>query len=192
MSRSGIALILALTALEPAAAQWPTTPTPGIPRSPDGKPNFAAPAPRGADGRPDISGLWQLGIEIGYAANITADLAASDIQPWAAALSRKRLEDFGKDDPEITGCLPGGPRHITRGGLSKIIQTPSLIVILFEDLSYRQIFLDGRAMPRDPNPNWRATRSAAGTATPSSSRPLASTIARGSTSPAIRTARRCA
>jgi hypothetical protein len=154
MSRSGIALILALTALEPAAAQWPTTPTPGIPRSPDGKPNFAAPAPRGADGRPDISGLWQLGIEIGYAANITADLAASDIQPWAAALSRKRLEDFGKDDPEITGCLPGGPRHITRGGLSKIIQTPSLIVILFEDLSYRQIFLDGRAMPRDPNPNW--------------------------------------
>ena len=144
MNRFGIAAMLMLTAA-PASAQWPAPAT---------RPNLAAPAPRAADGHPDLTGLWQLGIEIGYAANITADLAASDIQPWAAALSRKRLEDFGKDDPEITGCLPGGPRHITRGGLSKIIQTPSLIVILFEDLSYRQIFLDGRTLPRDPNPNW--------------------------------------
>jgi hypothetical protein len=95
-----------------------------------------------------------LGLEIGYAANITADLAATDIQPWARALSRKRLEDFGKDDPEVTGCLPGGPRHITRAGLAKIIQTPTLIAILFEDLSHRQIFLDGRQLPRDPNPTW--------------------------------------
>jgi hypothetical protein len=136
------------------AAQWVKQPTAGIPRSADGKPNLAAPAPKAPDGRPDLTGLWQLGIEVGYAANITADLAASDIQPWARELSKKRLEDFGKDDPEITGCIPGGPRHITRGGLSKIIQTPSIIVILFEDLSYRQIFLDGRELPRDPNPNW--------------------------------------
>ena len=147
MNRFGIAVMLTLATLSGgfASAQWVRPAT---------KPNLAAASPRAADGHPDLTGLWQLGIEIGYAANITADLAAGDIQPWAAALSRKRLEDFGKDDPEITGCLPGGPRHITRGGLSKIIQTPSLIVILFEDLSYRQIFLDGRALPRDPNPNW--------------------------------------
>jgi len=148
-----IAFALAVWSANPAA-QWVKQPTAGIPRSPDGKPNLAAPAPKATDGRPDLTGLWQLGIEVGYAANITADLAASDIQPWARALSKKRLEDFGKDDPEITGCIPGGPRHITRGGLSKIIQTPSIIVILFEDLSYRQIFLDGRELPRDPNPNW--------------------------------------
>jgi hypothetical protein len=103
--------------------------------------------------------LWQLGTEIGDAANITADLAPpADIQPWAAALSRKRLEEFGKGDPEITGCLPGGPRHIIRGGLTKIIQTPVAIIFLFEflfeDLAYRQIFLDGRRMPKDPNPTW--------------------------------------
>ena len=115
----------------PASAQWLKQPTAGIPRTVDGKPNLAAPAPRAADGKPDLSGLWQLGLEIGYAANITADLAPNEIQPWAKALSKKRLEDFGKDDPEITGCLPGGPRHITRGGLSKIVQTPALIVILF-------------------------------------------------------------
>ena len=118
MNRFSIAVMLMLIAA-PATSisgQWLKPATPGIPRTPDGKPNLAAAPPRAADGHADLTGLWQLGIEIGYAANITADLAASDIQPWAAALSRKRLEDFGKDDPEITGCLPGGPRHITRGG----------------------------------------------------------------------------
>ena len=144
MNRFGIAVMLSLAASS-AQAQWVKTPTAGLPRDASGKPSLTAPAPRASDAHPDLSGLWQLGIEIGYAANITADLATSDIQPWAAALSRTRLEDFGKDDPEITGCMPGGPRHITRGGLTKIIQTPSLIVVLFEDLSYRQIFLDGRA-----------------------------------------------
>ena len=156
MNRPGLLIAFALAACSSASlsAQWVKQPTAGIPRTPDGKPNLTAPAPKTPDGRPDLTGLWQLGIEVGYAANITADLAPRDIQPWAAALSKKRLEDFGKDDPEITGCIPGGPRHITRGGLSKIIQTPSLVVILFEDLSYRQIFVDGRELPRDPNPNW--------------------------------------
>jgi hypothetical protein len=135
-------------------AQWLNHPTPGIPRTPDGKPNLAAPAPKASDGKPDLSGLWRLGVEIGIGANITAELPPADIQPWVAALSRRRLEEFGKDDPEITGCRPGGPRHITRAGLAKIVQTPSLIVILYEDLAYRQIFLDGRPLPADPNPNW--------------------------------------
>jgi hypothetical protein len=158
MHRVGIAVILTLSAIVvgnvSGSAQWLKTPTQGIPRDANDRPNLAAPAPRAAEGHPDLSGFWRLGIEIGYAANITADLAKSDIQPWAAALSRARLEEFGKDDPEITGCKPGGPRHIMGGGLSKIIQTPNLIVILFEDLSYRQIFLDGRKMPNDPNPTW--------------------------------------
>jgi len=156
MNRLVIAIALAIAAApdSPAFAQWLKQPTTGIPRTADGKPNLGAPAPRTPDGKPDLSGLWQLGLEIGYAANITADLAPTDIQPWASALSRKRLGDFGKDDPEVTGCLPGGPRHITRAGLSKIIQTPTLIAILFEDLSHRQIFLDGRQLPRDPNPTW--------------------------------------
>ena len=138
----------------PLHAQWLNQPTAGMPRTADGVPNLAAPPPKSADGKPDLSGLWRLGLTMGYAANITADLAAGDIQPWAAALSRQRLEDFGKDDPEITGCLPGGPRHITRPGLAKIIHTPRLIAILYEDLSYRQIFMDGRQLPRDPNPSW--------------------------------------
>ncbi len=149
-----MALAMAAGSSASISAQWVKQPTAGIPRTADGRPNLAAATPKASDGRPDLTGLWQLGIEIGYAANITADLTAAQIQPWARELSKKRLSDFGKDDPEITGCIPGGPRHITRGGLSKIIQTPAVIVILFEDLSYRQIFLDGRELPRDPNPNW--------------------------------------
>ena len=41
-----------------ATAQWLHYPSPGIPRTPDGKPNLSAPAPRTADGKPDLSGLW--------------------------------------------------------------------------------------------------------------------------------------
>jgi len=152
--RTLIAALFLSLACEATDAQWLNQPTPGMPRTSDGKPNLTAPAPRAADGHPDFTGLWQLGTEIGYAANITAVLTPADIQPWATALSRERLEEFGKDDPEITGCKPGGPRHITRGGLTKIIQTPAVIIFLFEDLSYRQIFLDGRRMPKDPNPTW--------------------------------------
>jgi hypothetical protein len=153
MNRIGLSIAIVLLG-GPLHAQWLNQPTAGMPRTAEGVPNLAAPAPKSADGKPDLSGLWRLGLAMGYAANITADLAAGDIQPWAAALSRQRLEDFGKDDPEITGCLPGGPRHITRPGLAKIIQTPVLIAILYEDLSYRQIFLDGRPLPPDPNPSW--------------------------------------
>src|SRR5580700_890884 len=40
-------------------AQWLNHPTPGVPRTADGKPNLSAPTPRAADGKPDLSGLWQ-------------------------------------------------------------------------------------------------------------------------------------
>src|SRR5690348_13447844 len=53
-----VSLVLVGYALS-AAAQWIDYPTPGIPRSSDGKPNLSAPAPKAADGKPDLSGLWQ-------------------------------------------------------------------------------------------------------------------------------------
>src|ERR1700729_2998935 len=43
-----------------AHAQWLNYPTPGSPRTRDGKPNLAAPAPRASNGKPDLSGVWQV------------------------------------------------------------------------------------------------------------------------------------
>src|SRR4030095_4529810 len=56
-------------------------------------------------------------------------------------------------------CVPLGPGYVTSADstgseMMKIVQTPSLIIILNPDLTYRQIFLDGRALEAAPNPNW--------------------------------------
>jgi hypothetical protein len=97
-----------------------------------------------------------LGAGPGHTANIAAGLKAGDIEPWAEDLYRKRLGEFGKDDPWTAQCLPAGPRAILSGGggPARIIQTPNIVAILYEDLSHRQIFLDGRPLPKDPNPAW--------------------------------------
>ena len=79
-------------------AQWLKQPTAGIPRTPDGKPNLSAPAPRMHDGKPDLSGIWRMNSGP-YGGNVTTDLKPSEIQPWADALYKQRMEDLGKDDP---------------------------------------------------------------------------------------------
>jgi hypothetical protein len=153
MARLTVFLFVAVMLAAPLAAQWLRHPTPGIPRTPDGKPDLTAPAPRAPDGRPDLSGLWQRTADR-YYNNIAADLDPREVQPWADALHRQRLRSFGKDSME-TLCLPLGPAYATTPYReSKIVQTPSLVVILNDDLTYRQIFTDGRALEADPNPTW--------------------------------------
>lgn len=149
-----IAVAVASLLGAPVHAQWLNERTPGIPRSADGSANLAAPTPRTSDGKPDFSGLWLAPFHPGYLINLSADLAPADIQPWAARSFTERLNDLGKDDPGTIGCQPLGPRHITGGGpasRAKIIQSPTLIVVLYEDLAYRQIFMDGRKLPRNPH-----------------------------------------
>ena len=151
MKRVVFAIILsALTT--PLAAQWLKHPTPGIPRTADGKPNLTAPTPRTADGKPDLSGLWQR-ISLKYERNVAADLKPGEIQPWAEALVQQRAEDLQKDHMSVQ-CLPWGPSYSNSSRTAKIVQTPGLILMLDEDLTYRQIFMDGRALETDPNPSW--------------------------------------
>lgn len=141
----------------PLCAQWLSEPTRGIPRTSGGKADLTAPAPRTADGHPDLSGLWLAPFHPGYVINVAADLDPADVKPWASQVFNEHLDDLGKDDPGTIGCQPLGPRHITGGGLvrmAKIVQTPAEIVVLYEDLNYRQIFLDGRALPKKPNPSF--------------------------------------
>lgn len=141
----------------PLAAQWLNHPTPGVPRTPDGKPNLSAPTPHTPDGKPDLSGLWRK-ISPKYARNIAADLKPEDIQPWAQELVEQRTEDLGRDHMKVQ-CLPLGPGYATSADstgseMVRIVQTPGLILMLNPDLTYRQIFLDGRALELSPNPTW--------------------------------------
>jgi len=135
-------------------AQWITLTTPGLPRTPDGKPNLTAPAPRTADGRPDLSGLWKNDGGDRLYNNITADMQASDIAPSAHALFTSRSLEFGKDSME-TQCLPLGPAYLTtRYREMRIVQAPTLIMIAFDDGMHREIWMDGRSLETDPNPTW--------------------------------------
>jgi hypothetical protein len=163
------AIACLLGAAVPAAGQWLDYPTPNVPRLPNGKPNLSAPAPRSADGKPDLSGIWgwednrpcppegctdikvgQEFINIGWSVK-----GGLPFQPWAAQLAKQRMAANAKDDPQ-SHCLPRGALRIhTDGLLKKIIQTPGLLVILTErDAGYRQIFTDGRPLPVDPTPSW--------------------------------------
>ena len=138
----------------PLAAQWEPRKSSAVPRKPDGSPNLEAPAPRTREGRPDLSGIW--GTNPGaYGMNIAADLAPSDIAAPAAAARKQRMETLWRDDPAQFQCLPQGPRsYFYTPLLNRILQTPEIIAVLNEDLSYRQIFLDGRPLPKDPNPTF--------------------------------------
>ncbi|MBV9505079.1 MAG: hypothetical protein JO323_08760 [Acidobacteriia bacterium] len=150
-------------------AQWVHYPTAGVPRTANGTPDLNAPAPRTAGGKPDFSGIWapeknrpcprdgcddmQIGQEF---LNIGWSLREGlPYQPWAAALVKERTATLGRDDP-ATQCLPGSLIKIhTTPLLRKIVQTPGLMVLLSErNTSFRQIFLDGRSLPEDPQPSW--------------------------------------
>jgi hypothetical protein len=151
------AAIILFVFVMPLSAQWLQRPTPGIPRTVDGKPNLTAPAPRSPDGKPDLTGLWQMLAPDNAIGNVLlrkpGDLQPGDIQPWVQALLRQRAENFGIENPRFQ-CLPDGPNYSVGQGFKRILQTPAMIVILQEDLTYRQIHMDGRALETDPNPSW--------------------------------------
>lgn len=150
----------------PTWAQWIHYPTAGIPRTQDGKPDLKAPAPRSTDGNVDISGIWlrQRGINTpasnpqGLPGRLTYFMPADAViplRPEAAALYKQRSDNLGAGRPSER-CLPHGiPDAMLYGGPMKIVTTPRLTLILYEDsIRYRQIFTDGRPFPNDPQPTW--------------------------------------
>ena len=109
------------------------------------------PAPRLANGQPDFSGLWQGG---GPVNDISQGLPKGETLPLLPS-ARKILESrLSKDDP-AANCLPSGVPRIAPYPW-RIVQTPTHIYFLFEGNihSYRQIFMDGRKHPTDPDPTW--------------------------------------
>ncbi len=183
-----IVILGTLFASAPLAAQWVNYPTAGVPRRPDGKVNMSAPAPRLANGKPDLSGIWMtaepnrgagrgtqppanIPDEAGDQRNITASRQMRDIgvdlpgglpyQPWLIPIVKERTANEAIDDPHIR-CLPDNfLRAYGLPHLLKFVHSPSLLVVLNEmNAGYRQVFLDGRPLPKDPNPSWQGYSSA--------------------------------
>jgi hypothetical protein len=150
---SGVVAVTILGTASTGQAQWLKYPTPGTPRTASGAPNLAAPAPRMADGKPDFSGVW--GMDGGPSTfYLPGGLKPNEIKPFVGELLKERGETFGRDDQQMR-CLPEGPRFNHFPALPrKIVHTPTLMVVLSEDLTFRQIFLDGRPLPKDPSPSF--------------------------------------
>ena len=160
-----VAAILATAAI-PTAAQWLNYPTPGVPKTADGRPNLNAPTPRTPAGHPDLSGLWKpqntmriisefdrVGTFFDLGTGMNGGLP---YQPWAAERVRKSRENNFKDQPDGK-CLPLSPTQSdTHNDIRRLIQTPEVAVLLFEkNTTYRTIHLDGRALEPEPEPSWR-------------------------------------
>jgi hypothetical protein len=180
--RTMVALAIGVLASVSMSAQWPSYPTPGIPRSADGKPVMDGPAPRTPDGKVDFSGIWELrpaggrgrGAGAGAGAGAAPAAPAPDgvplsqffevagrgyalpLQPWAAELKKKRMADNSKDNPDVW-CLPIGlMQYHNHPQPRQIVQTKNLILITYEsNYGLRYIYLDGRPAPNnDPTPWW--------------------------------------
>ena len=153
-----------------AQAQWLNQATAGAPRTPDGKVNMIGPVPR-MNGKPDLSGTWQAAAEprgpglfgLGespnskYFRNVLADFKPGEepLQPAAAEIARQHSQAGGSGNPSLH-CLPDGVPHADLlPEPFKIIQTPGVILMLYEvETTFRQIFTDGRKQLTDPSPSW--------------------------------------
>src|SRR5215467_5129284 len=155
-----IACLLVLLAAVPSSAQKPrarrnpdalnesAARSLGVPSPPNG------PAPRLADGRPDLSGVWFGGGPAGTI-SIEDGLAPDETVPLLPEARKLKASRLAKDDP-IVNCLPSGVPRIPLAPW-RIVQTPTHIFFLFEsDNQFRQIFIDGRAHPVSDalNPTW--------------------------------------
>ena len=168
------AFALLVLGLFPAAApaQWLDYPTPGIPRTADGKPDLKAPAPRTRDGKPDFSGMWFANVpskdyckttdciqeERMAREQINLGIKLKDGLPytqWSKDQMVVRRANGGREDPHSYCKPPNFPRAWTLPQYMKIVQTPGLVVVLHEfNAAYREVYMDGRPLPKDPNPTW--------------------------------------
>lgn len=183
MGLSNLAIVSVLVAVG-AQAQWLDYRAPGTPRKPDGSADLSAKAPRTPEGKPDLSGVWRTQLASTaentrlfggavsdfvvpgddprtfskYFLDILSDFKSEDspMLPAAAEILARNMERKGTLSPTAR-CLPQGlPRADIFSYMPfKIIQTGNELAFLYEvDDTYRQIYLDGRKLPVDPQPAW--------------------------------------
>jgi hypothetical protein len=166
-----LALLLCVAPLT-TQAQWLDYRTPGVPRLKDGKPDLKARAPRTSDGKPDFSGMWfanvpskdncrtgdciqeerMAGEQVNMGRKLPGGLPYTD---WSIEQMKVRRLNGGREDPHTYCKPPNFPRAWTLPQYMKIVQTPKQMVVLHEfNAAYREIYMDGRPLPKDPNPTW--------------------------------------
>jgi hypothetical protein len=155
MIRHSLVLLTALGTT--AGAQWLNYPAAGIPRLPSGKPNLSAPTPRTADGKPELDGIWFIDETPQGEYGERPVALRSEIKPEDVILTpegearQQRLKSYF---PSAL-CLPLNIVGLAAAQPSKIFSNVGEVVILYEvQTLYRQIFVDGRPLPNDPNPAW--------------------------------------
>src|SRR5689334_1541609 len=156
-ARRTLWVILAITTVAAIAdAQWDPFPWKNMPRTADGKVDMNA-KPRRIDGKVDFSGFWMPSDNVRHLINLATDMKPEEIplQPWAAEVYKERIDNNGIGHPGVR-CLPSGiPEKLNIPDGLKAVQTPDLLVFLYESRTiYRQVFLDGRPLPKDPQPTW--------------------------------------
>jgi hypothetical protein len=148
-----------------ASAQWFHYPTPGVPKTADGRPDLKAPTPKTGDGKPDLSGVWNPQNTLrnsdgfhctGLFCDIGTDMKGGlPYQPWAAQLVKERISNNQKDSPDAK-CLPFSPTQLdTHPSPKRTVQVPGMLIILDERwTNFRTIYTDGRPLPVDLQPSW--------------------------------------
>jgi hypothetical protein len=138
-----VTVILSVS-LTPAAAQPPT---------PEGKKlaGPSGPVPRMADGKPDLSGVWERPFVVDMTRSAPNQKGAGELPltPWGKA---NLVEEFDYS----AHCLPlGYTRGINSPMPVEIAQRPGRVVLLYEmNNTFHVIFTDGRGHPKDMDPNW--------------------------------------
>ena len=174
---TAIAVAGALLTAVPAAAQWIGYATSGVPRRADGSVDMGAPAPRLADGKPDLSGIWISDVtpegeespsnvftlpSSRHMRNMGVDLPAGlPYQDWLIPIVEEHSANLAINDPHIR-CLPDNfLRAYGLPHMLKFVHGPELLVVLNEmNAGYRQVFTDARPLPDEPTPSWQGYSSA--------------------------------
>jgi hypothetical protein len=148
--------MMLLTAVA-ATAQWDPYPWKKVPRTADGQVDLKAAPQRTSYGKIDLSGFWLPENPVKHLLNLAADMKDEDVplKPWARELYNQRIENNGKDHPGAY-CLPSGiPEKLNIPDGLKLVQTEDLVILLHESRTiYRQIFTDGRPLPKNAQPTW--------------------------------------
>ena len=177
MRTSSIVAVLVTAALACLEGQALKHRDPRTPRLQDGRPNLSAAAPR-VNGKPDLSGLWQSertplsefvrvvgpGLPLiqpdiddvtKHVLNVLWDINPAEqlLRPEAIALMEQRRQS-GRDF-QTAYCMPGSiPASMLILNFKMVQAAGEIVVLPGNGDPPRQIYIDGRSLPKDAEPSW--------------------------------------